>query len=114
MKLPTLRDVATEAKLLLIGIPVLHLDACCRSTTCSCSRSRRRKTRSPASCGPTIRRCTISTIVFNQQHYFLQHFWLQFWNSLVIAVAVGALTLFDRDRRRVRDQPAEGAAAAAR
>jgi multiple sugar transport system permease protein len=33
-------------------------------------------------------------IVFRQQHYFLAHFWLQLWNSTVIAVAVGALTLF--------------------
>ena len=33
-------------------------------------------------------------IVFRQQHYFLSHFWLQLWNSTVIAVAVGALTLF--------------------
>jgi multiple sugar transport system permease protein len=33
-------------------------------------------------------------IVFGQQHYFLSHFWLQLWNSTVIAVAVGAITLF--------------------
>ncbi len=32
-------------------------------------------------------------IVFGQQHYFLHHFWLQMWNSLVIAVATGVLTL---------------------
>jgi multiple sugar transport system permease protein len=32
-------------------------------------------------------------IVFNQQHYFLRDFWAQFFNSVVIAVAVGALTL---------------------
>ncbi len=40
-----------------------------------------------------IRPCTISQIVFHQQHYFLRDFWLQFWNSVVIAAAVGALTL---------------------
>ncbi|MBC7584384.1 MAG: carbohydrate ABC transporter permease, partial [Tardiphaga sp.] len=33
-------------------------------------------------------------IVFRQQHYFLRDFWAQFWNSTVIALAVGALTLF--------------------
>jgi multiple sugar transport system permease protein len=33
-------------------------------------------------------------IVFRQQHYFLRDFWIQFWNSTIIAVAVGALTLF--------------------
>jgi multiple sugar transport system permease protein len=34
------------------------------------------------------------SIVFGEKHYFLSHFWLQLWNSTVIAVAVGALTLF--------------------
>ena len=33
------------------------------------------------------------SIVFHQQHYFLRDFWVQFGNSVVIAVAVGALTL---------------------
>src|ERR1700751_6349203 len=32
-------------------------------------------------------------IVFGQQHYFLRDFYVQFWNSVVIAAAVGALTL---------------------
>jgi multiple sugar transport system permease protein len=32
--------------------------------------------------------------VFRQEHYFLNHFWQQLGNSLVIAVAVGFLTLF--------------------
>src|SRR4029434_7855225 len=32
--------------------------------------------------------------VFHQRHFYLDHFWLQLWNSLVIAVAVGAITLF--------------------
>ena len=27
-----------------------------------------------------------------QQHYYLNHFWLQLWNSLFIAVATGVLT----------------------
>jgi len=32
-------------------------------------------------------------IVFHQEHYFLRDFWIQFWNSIVIALAAGALTL---------------------
>jgi len=30
--------------------------------------------------------------VLYQEHYFLRDFWIQFWNSLVIAVSAGALT----------------------
>src|SRR5207237_9153020 len=33
-------------------------------------------------------------VVFGQKHYYLSHFWLQLWNSLLIAVTVGMLTLF--------------------
>jgi multiple sugar transport system permease protein len=32
-------------------------------------------------------------IVFHQQHYFLRDFWIQFLNSVVIALSAGALTL---------------------
>src|SRR3982751_5909734 len=32
--------------------------------------------------------------VFRQEHFYLHHFWEQIWNSLWIAVAVGAITLF--------------------
>jgi multiple sugar transport system permease protein len=39
---------------------------------------------------PTLRNFEI---VFGQKHYFLSHFWLQLWNSLLIAVASGAITL---------------------
>ena len=31
---------------------------------------------------------------FGEKHFYLEHFWLQLGNSLLIAVAVGALTLF--------------------
>jgi multiple sugar transport system permease protein len=34
------------------------------------------------------------SIVFHQQHFYLNHFWLQLGNSVVIALAVGALSLF--------------------
>jgi multiple sugar transport system permease protein len=32
-------------------------------------------------------------VVFREQHHYLNHFWLQMWNSLFIAVTVGLLTL---------------------
>ena len=87
------RDIATEAKLLLIGIPVFvwtmipiyHLFLFAISP------------KEDAFAGklwpahPTLHNFEI---VFGQQHYFLSHFWLQLWNSTVIAVAVGAITLF--------------------
>ena len=31
--------------------------------------------------------------IWKQEHFYLHHFWIQIWNSLWIAVAVGALTL---------------------
>ncbi|SFL40089.1 carbohydrate ABC transporter membrane protein 2, CUT1 family (TC 3.A.1.1.-) [Bradyrhizobium sp. NFR13] len=92
MRVPTLREVGTEARLLLIGIPVLiwtlipiyHMFLFAISP------------KQDAFAGklwpdhPTLNNFRI---VFNQQHYFLRDFWAQFGNSVVIAVAVGALTL---------------------
>ena len=92
MTLPSMRAVAVEAKLLLIGIPVFiwtmlpiyHLFLFAISP------------KEDAFAGklwpdhPTLNNFSI---VFGQKHYFLSHFWLQLWNSTVIAVAVGALTL---------------------
>ena len=92
MKLPTLRETATEARLLLIGIPVLiwtmisiyHMFVFAISP------------KEDAFSGklwpehPTLHNFEI---VFHQQHYFLRDFWMQFGNSVVIAAAVGALTL---------------------
>jgi len=86
------RKVATEAKLLLIGIPVAlwtlapiyHLLLFAVST------------KDEAFSGklwpdhPTLHNFGV---VFRQDHYFLIHFWRQLGNSLVIALAVGALTL---------------------
>jgi multiple sugar transport system permease protein len=88
----SLRGVATEAKLLLIGIPVLlwtilpiyHMFLFAISPKESALSGRLWPDH------PTLQNFII---VFNQQHYFLNHFWLQFWNSLVIAVAAGGLTL---------------------
>ena len=87
------RDIATEAKLLLIGIPVFvwtmipiyHLFLFAISPKEDAFSGKLW----PAH--PTLHNFEI---VFGQQHYFLSHFWLQLWNSTVIAVAVGAITLF--------------------
>ena len=87
-----LRAVKAEAKLLLIGIPVAlwtlfpiyHLLLFAIST------------KEEAFAGklwpdnPTLHNFAV---VFRLDHYFLIHFWRQLWNSLLIAVAVGALTL---------------------
>ena len=92
MKAPTWRQVSTEAKLLLIGIPVAiwtllpiyHLFLFSISP------------KEDAFAGklwpdhPTLHNFEV---VFREQHYYLSHFWLQIWNSLLIAVTVGVLTL---------------------
>jgi len=93
MRAPTLRQVTTEAKLLLIGIPVLlwtllpvyHMVLFAISPKDSAFAGNLWPTH------PTLRNFSI---VFGQQHHYLVHFWLQFWNSLLIAVSVAALTLF--------------------
>ena len=87
------RKVSTEAKLLLVGIPValwtllpiyhLVLFAISPKDTAMSGRLWPEH--------PTLQNFGI---VFRQQHHYLEHFWLQMWNSLLIAVAVGALTLF--------------------
>jgi multiple sugar transport system permease protein len=83
----------TETRLLLIGIPVLiwtllpiyHLFLFAIST------------KDEAFSGklwpdhPTLK--NFGT-VFRQEHYFLNHFWEQLGNSLIIAIAAGLLTLF--------------------
>lgn len=87
------KAVATEAKLLLIGIPVLlwtlipvyHLLLFAISP------------RDQATSGklwpdhPTLQNFEH---VFGEKHFYLNHFWLQLWNSVVIAVAVAVLTIF--------------------
>ena len=91
-RLPTLRGIATEAKLLLVGIPVLlwtilpiyHLFLFAISPKESAFAGKLWPDH------PTLRNFEV---VFGQKHYFLSHFWQQLWNSLVIALATGALTL---------------------
>ena len=92
MKFPSGREIATEAKLLLIGIPVLiwtmlpiyHLFLFAISPKESAFAGKLWPD------NPTLRNFGV---VFRQEHYYLHHFWQQFWNSLVIAVATGLITL---------------------
>jgi multiple sugar transport system permease protein len=93
MKAPSLRQVSAEAKLLLIGIPVFlwtmlpiyHLFLFSISPKDSAFSGKLWPDH------PTLRNFEF---VFMQKHYYLHSFWLWLWNSLIIAVAVGALTLF--------------------
>jgi multiple sugar transport system permease protein len=93
MTLPTLREVGIEARLLLIGIPVALWTMIPIYHLFLFSISPKEDAFSgklwPAH--PTLNNFAI---VFGEKHYFLSHFWLQLWNSTVIAVAVGAMTLF--------------------
>src|SRR6058998_3115450 len=86
------RDVTTEAKLLLIGIPLLiwtmlpiyHLFLFAISPKDSAFAGNLWPDH------PTLHNFAV---VFGEQHYYLSHFWRQLLNSLLIAVAVGAITL---------------------
>src|SRR5579864_7558805 len=92
MKLPTLREVGTEAKLLLIGIPVFiwtmvpiyHMFVFAISP---------KEDAFSGKLWPTHPTLHNFSIVFHQQHYFLRDFWVQFGNSALIAASAGALTL---------------------
>ena len=92
MKLPTLREVGTEAKLLLIGIPVFiwtivpiyHMFLFAISP---------KEDAFSGKLWPAHPTLNNFNIVFHQQHYFLRDFWIQFFNSVVIALSAGALTL---------------------
>jgi multiple sugar transport system permease protein len=93
MKMPTLSGVATEAKLLLIGIPVLlwtllpiyHMVLFAISP---------KDTALSGNLWPAEPTLHNFAVVFRQEHYYLSHFWRQLWNSFFISVATGALTLF--------------------
>ena len=88
----TLKKVSTEAKLLLVGIPVflwtiipvyhMFLFAISPRDTATSGRLWPKE--------PTLQNFDH---VFNQQHFYLNHFWQQLGNSLSIAFAVGAITL---------------------
>ena len=93
MRRITLKTVSTEAKLLLIGIPlflwtivpVYHLFLFAISPRDSATSGRLWPK------NPTLDNFAV---VFGQKHFYLDHFWLQLGNSVLIAVAVAAITLF--------------------
>ena len=85
--------VSREAQLLLVGIPVLlwtlipvyHLFLFAISGRDSATSGR---------LWPKDATLQNFEIVFGQKHFYLNHFWLQLWNSLLIAVE--KLHLHDR------------------
>jgi multiple sugar transport system permease protein len=88
-----MRKRLDEARLLLVGIPVFlwtmiplyHLMLFALSPKEAAFKGKLWPD------DPTFRNFEL---VFQQKHYYLHNFWQQMWNSVVIAVAVGALTLF--------------------
>ncbi|WP_137895878.1 carbohydrate ABC transporter permease [Ramlibacter sp. 2FC] len=92
MKRMSMKRVATEAKLLLIGIPVLlwtlipiyHLVLFAISPRDSATSGKLWPDQ------PTLQNFDF---VFHQKHFYLDHFWKQMANSLLIALSVGVLTL---------------------
>ena len=89
----TWKKVSAEAKLLLIGIPlflwtiipVYHLVLFAISPKDQATTGRLWPK------NPTLQNFAN---VFGQKHFYLDHFWIQLWNSTLIAVAVAAITLF--------------------
>ena len=88
-----LKAVTTEAKLLLIGIPVFLWTMIPIYHMFLFSISARDQATSgrlwPKN--PTLRNFEF---VFGQKHFYLDHFWEQLGNSFIIAISVGVLTLF--------------------
>ncbi|MEO8526986.1 MAG: carbohydrate ABC transporter permease [Caldimonas sp.] len=93
MKQTGWKAVATEAKLLLIGVPlfiwtmvpIYHLFLFSISSKDSATSGRLWPKE------PTLQNFAF---VFGEKHFYLEHFWLQLGNSTLIAVAVAAITLF--------------------
>ena len=87
------KAISTEAQLLLVGIPLLlwtlvpiyHMALFAISERDSATSGRLWPK------NPTLQNFEI---VFERKHFYLNHFWLQMGNSLLIALTVGAITLF--------------------
>jgi multiple sugar transport system permease protein len=88
----TLRTVTREARLLLVGIPVLlwTLIPIYHMVLFAISPRNEATTGRLWPKSPTLDNFHT---VFWQKHFYLDHFWEQLGNSLVIALSVGALTL---------------------
>ncbi|PSC03910.1 ABC transporter permease [Alsobacter soli] len=86
------RTASNEAKLLLVGIPVLIWTLLPIYHLCLFAFSDKQSAFSGAlfPAHPTLRNFEV---VFGQKHYFLHLFWQQLFNSVFIALATGALTL---------------------
>src|SRR5512138_3506196 len=86
------RAVVNEAKLLLIGIPVFiwTLLPIYHLTLFAISPKDQAMGGKLWPDNPTLHNFEV---VFREQHHYLNHFWQQMWNSLLIAVAAGFLTL---------------------
>ncbi|MDQ6621505.1 MAG: carbohydrate ABC transporter permease [Pseudomonadota bacterium] len=88
----TRRNATREAKLLLVGIPVLlwtmlpiyYLFLFAISP---------KETIFAGKLWPDHPTLHNFEVVFGQKHYYLSHFWLQLGNSLIISITVGLLTL---------------------
>jgi len=88
-----MRKVFGEARLLLIGIPVFlwttiplyHMMLFALSPKEAAFKGKLWPD------DPTLRNFEL---VFQQKHYYLNNLWHQMWNSLIIALAVGLITLF--------------------
>ena len=88
-----IKKVFDETKLLLVGIPVLlwtvipvyHMFLFSISERDSATSGRLWPK------NPTLQNFQI---VFERKHFYLDHFWVQLGNSVFIAAAVGAITLF--------------------
>ena len=88
-----IKKVFDETKLLLVGIPVLlwtlipvyHMFLFAISERDSATSGRLWPK------NPTLQNFEI---VFERKHFYLDHFWVQLGNSVFIAAAVGAITLF--------------------
>ncbi len=88
-----MKKVLDESKLILIAIPVLlwtllpiyHLFVLSISNQESMLAGKLWPDK------PTLQNFQI---VFNQQHYYLNNFWLQMFNSFLIAISTGLITLF--------------------
>ena len=88
-----LHKAAAEARLLLIGIPVLiwTLLPIYHLFVFALSPKDQGTTGKLWPDHPTLQNFEI---VFERKHFYLDHFWQQLGNSLTIAISVGVLTLF--------------------
>ena len=101
--------VSTEAKLLLIGIPLADLDAAADLPPLPVRLLGQGSRPSPAISGRPTRPCAISRSSSARSTTSSTHFWEQLWNSVFIAGMTGLPHAGGRHARGLRHQPPEGA-----